>query len=547
MSEFFPAATLETHIGILGKTGSGKSNLAKVIVEGLLDRGQRVCVIDPTGTWWGLRLRRDGTKASNYGAVILGGRHADLPIAAGHGVLVAETVAVAATPVIIDTRTMTVADRTRFFTGFAETLIQVNRGPLTLVIDEAHLFMPQGGAKVGGGAPAMLHAGNNLVSLGRGAGLRIILISQRPAKLHKDSLTQVETLVAMRLIAPQDRRAINDWIGEWASPEKGKDVIASLPSLKTGDAWLWAPELGILDRKHCPLARTFDTGHLRSQKAPDLHPIDLDAIASQLKDATEKAQSNDPRVLRNRITALEKQLAAAQQSSGPSEQDLTLAKKAAVAAAAAEWRRALDPAITALGDLSDSLAEVDADPPPPIVRAAAPVASPPRRVPESLNGEAMPGRLQKILDAVAWWNAARVPKPSRIQVAFMAGQSPRSGAFANYLGELRTRGLVGYPAKGEVELTDDGHRHAQPPAAMATTDELHNAVLGRLPPRLDKILRALIGNYPDAMTRQDLAKTVGQSPTSGAFANYLGELRGLKAVDYPGAGQVRAVDALFLD
>ncbi len=214
MTHPVPAGARDKHIAILGKTGSGKSNLAKTIAEDLLARGARVCVIDPTGTWWGLRLMADGATPSGHPIVIFGGQHADLPVAAAHGEAIARAIGTSSTPAIIDTRQLTVSDRTRFFTGFAETLIQANRGELTLIVDEAHLFMPQSGARVGGGAPAMLHAGNNLVSLGRGVGLRIILISQRPAKLHKDSLTQVETLVAMRLIAPQDRNAIDDWIGE---------------------------------------------------------------------------------------------------------------------------------------------------------------------------------------------------------------------------------------------------------------------------------------------------------------------------------------------
>jgi DNA helicase HerA-like ATPase len=98
------------------------------------------------------------------------------------------------------------------------------------VIDEAHLFAPQAGTRGAGAMPDMLHAANNLISLGRSRGLRIVLISQRPAKVHKDSLTQVESLVAMRLIAPQDRKAVEEWIADQADKETGKEIIASLPS-----------------------------------------------------------------------------------------------------------------------------------------------------------------------------------------------------------------------------------------------------------------------------------------------------------------------------
>ena len=66
-----PATALDKHIAILGKTGSGKSNLAKTIAEHLLARGARFCVIDASGTWWGPRLMADGAAPSGHRIVIL--------------------------------------------------------------------------------------------------------------------------------------------------------------------------------------------------------------------------------------------------------------------------------------------------------------------------------------------------------------------------------------------------------------------------------------------------------------------------------------------
>jgi hypothetical protein len=146
----------------------------------------------------------------------------------------------------------------------------------------------------------MLHAANNLVSLGRSIGLRIVLISQRPAKLHKDSLTQVETLVAMRLIAPQDRDAVADWIADQADKEQGKEIVASLPVLKTGDAWIWSPEAGVLERAHFPLASTYDSGKAPEggAGAPELKPLDLAAVNALLDQAAADIKANDPRQLK---------------------------------------------------------------------------------------------------------------------------------------------------------------------------------------------------------------------------------------------------------
>jgi len=106
---------------------------------------------------------------------------------------------------------MHVGQYTRWFIDFAGTLFTTIKNPLHLIIDEAHHFMPQG--KVPDpDTGKMLHAGNRLMSGGRSRGIRGMLITQRPAKLHKDSLTCADTLIAMRVIAPQDRSAIKDWI-----------------------------------------------------------------------------------------------------------------------------------------------------------------------------------------------------------------------------------------------------------------------------------------------------------------------------------------------
>ena len=49
-----PDAIFEQHIILLGKTRSGKSSTARVLVEYLLDKKQPVCIVDPKGDWWSI-------------------------------------------------------------------------------------------------------------------------------------------------------------------------------------------------------------------------------------------------------------------------------------------------------------------------------------------------------------------------------------------------------------------------------------------------------------------------------------------------------------
>jgi predicted GIY-YIG superfamily endonuclease len=71
---------------------------------------------------------------------VFGGDHGEFPLLGSQGELIAEAIGETPTPAILDTTRMKTTERMRFFTDFADTILRVNRGPLRLVIDEAHLF-----------------------------------------------------------------------------------------------------------------------------------------------------------------------------------------------------------------------------------------------------------------------------------------------------------------------------------------------------------------------------------------------------------------------
>jgi hypothetical protein len=291
----FTPKVLEQHIAILGKTGSGKTVTAKGIVEHLLRKKERVCIIDPVSAWWGLRSDATG-KGEGFPVVVFGGAHGDIPIGGSHGAAVAETVGGSNTPTIIDLKMMSVKDRTKFFTDFAVSIMQKNQGVLHMVIDEAHLFAPKGRVN-SNQAGEMLSETNNLVNGGRGLGFRFILITQRPAKLHNDCLSAIETLVAMRVTLGADRDAIETWIKDCASVQQGKEVLASLPLLPTGEGWVWSPESDILKRTTFPMITTFDSSNpqnLHRTTKVNLSAINLPEIRTRLEQAAGEVVNDDP-------------------------------------------------------------------------------------------------------------------------------------------------------------------------------------------------------------------------------------------------------------
>ena len=557
-----PDAALEKHIGILGTTGSGKSNVAKLVAGELMDRGERVCVLDPTGTWWGMRLNADGSQ-SPYPMVIFGGERGDIPNIAPYGQQIAQTVGTSSTPCIIDMRGLTKADQTRFFTGFAETLLRVNQGVLTLIIDEAHLFAPQGGARVGGGAPAMLHAANNLVALGRGVGLRIVLVSQRAAKLHKDSLTQVQTLIAMRVMAPQDRRAVNDWIGEWADAKDAPDLMPSLPSMKTGEAWVWSPEIGHLECAEFPLVPTFDTGKVTEARAMVLPKIDLDAVSAHMQEVSEEMVSNDPRRMRERIRELERELAKRPDPGPEMRQEMAALREdnKFLRDRVQAWREILGDLAGDAQQLADRLTAAAGEelPMEPVKRPVVDNEPPPVRhkprshqsvAHNSSNGGSPPnatltGPQQRVVNAIAWFEGMHLPNPNRVQVAFMAGYKPNGGAFNNVLGSLRSAGHIEYLSEKRMKLTGPGHELAEYPKRPGTATELHNAVMEKLTGPQRRVLEPLIYQYPGALGYEELAGASGYTASGGAFNNVRGTLRSLGLIDYPERGMARAEDVLF--
>src|SRR5688500_6199055 len=114
MTKTIPDAALNQHIAVLGKTGSGKTYAAKGIVEQLLRDDRQVCVLDPTGAWWGLRLGADG-KGRGFDVVLLGGQHRDIPLAERSAAAVARLVTQQGASVVIDTSGFTVGEYTRWF------------------------------------------------------------------------------------------------------------------------------------------------------------------------------------------------------------------------------------------------------------------------------------------------------------------------------------------------------------------------------------------------------------------------------------------------
>lgn len=301
------------HLGVLGKTGSGKTYASKSLVEELIRARRRVCIIDPTGAWWGLKASADGKRAG-LPVVVLGGEdeYRDLPLTEHTAAAIAGLVGTGGMDVsVLDLSGLSISGQHRFVERFLEELYRVNRGVLHLVIDEADEFAPQSGAP---GTERVLGATARVVQRGRKKGFRAILISQRPAVLNKRVLTQCNALIAMRLPAPQDRKAIEDWVKGQADVEQAAELLGSLSKLTRGEGWIWAPEQDALYRVKFGEISTFDSGRTPDGSETHATPkafaeLDLSGLKSALEESIKEAEANDPKKLQAKINELEEQLA----------------------------------------------------------------------------------------------------------------------------------------------------------------------------------------------------------------------------------------------
>lgn len=544
-----PDAALDDRLAFVGTAGSGKTYNAGTAVERLLTSGARVVIPDPLGVWHGLRLNSDG-KTPAFPVVIFGGAHADLPLTEHAGALIGETVATMAESCIVDLSTLgTKASERRFMLAFLTALYRKTPGdPLHVVFDEADMWAPQMLSDKEGDAAKLLGIMETIVRRGRIKGFIPWLITQRPAVLSKNVLSQVDGLIAMKLTASQDRGALGDWIEGQADRAEGKRILGEMPTLQRGQGVVWIPGRNILTTAMFPRKATFDSSRTpergETKRSLKLKPLDLDALKGKLEKVQEEIKASDPKALRAQIVELERKLRAseAREPAAPA-----IAADAIRTAAFEEGRAAerdvsfhegfaacLDQIKSALGAVelpkrieapkrAASIAPMKRPALPPPPAATRTVAAP----------EGVTGPQMRILEALAFWKGLGFDRPTRAQVGAAASYSPGSGNFGNLLGQLNAAGLVTYPGTGLVSITDAGSALATNVDPRSARDRIGGILTG---PQM-KLLDALPQDG-SPISREDLGEATGYSHTSGNFGNLLGQLRTLSLITYPQTGQV---------
>lgn len=325
-----PVECVTQTIGIVAKKRSGKSYLARRLAEQLHKAGQQVVIVDPKGDWWGILSAADG-KGPGLPIVIIGGERGHVPLESSGGEVVAKLVVEERVSALLDLSLLRKHEVATFMAVFLEQLYRLKaherfRTPVMLLVDEADAIAPQ---KPMPNEARMLGAAEDIVRRGGQRGIGCAMITQRTAVLNKNILTQCQVLIALRTISPQDLAAMNAWIDVHGEPEQRKTLMASLPALPVGDAWVWSPgwptDRGIFQRIHTLPIETFDSGATPKPGQKRVEPkrmadVDLEAVRTQMAATIERAKADDPKELRAQVAALKKQLASVGKGAAPAPQ-----------------------------------------------------------------------------------------------------------------------------------------------------------------------------------------------------------------------------------
>jgi hypothetical protein len=584
----------------IGRKGSGKTYAAGKLVEELIDAKVQCVILDTVGNWYGLRLSADGKKPSGLEIPLLGGLRGDIPLKPEAGHMVADLVTDTGRSIVLDLSQFSFEGRRQFATAFGRQLWQRKKGeahptPLHLIIEECQLIVPEHAPK---GGEMMLHVYEEIIRLGRNYGIGASMISQRPQSVSKEVLNQAEPLLAFQLVGAHERKAVREWV-----THMGLDInlVDELPSLSPGYCWFWSPQwLTVLKKVHVGKKRTLDAsatpkvGDRRVRSNP--RPIDLKGFQDRMTAVIEEAKASDPKLLRQRVLELTRELQAREAERGKKpaaaaavekvKEKRTLVRVPAIKPA--EFRR-IEKITSRLADAVITAKEISENAGGALEAIAAairsthaPAPTPPGRIPIKTfsaakhlpiprndredrafitrpiykrepprrqivgagdvgqtngNGSPLPSGERLVLRAIAQFDQGA----EKNQLAVLTGYKTRTRN--DYIKRLRDRGLIEHQGHllvateaGVAELGPDFER-------LPVGSALQEHWRGRLPAGELKILEILVGRHPDAVPREELDEPSGFAVRTRN--DYLSRLIARRLVTNEAGGMVRASDNLF--
>jgi hypothetical protein len=280
---------------VTGKSGSGKSNTANVIAEELLKQNFPLMIIDTDGEYYGLKEK--------FELLHVGADEAcDLQINVHHAPKLAQLALEENVPIILDVSGYLDGDEANEI--IAETVKRLFmkekslKKPFLLLVEEIHEYLPEKGGTDECGQILI-----RVAKRGRKHGLGLCGMSQRPANVKKDYITQCDWLVWHRLTWDNDTKVV----ARLLSDEKAEEI----QDLDAGEAFLVTDWDNLVQKVKFRRKETFDAGAtptLDDFERPELKSVGEDLVAELQEISDAEGGISDEELADERVDHLREQL-----------------------------------------------------------------------------------------------------------------------------------------------------------------------------------------------------------------------------------------------
>lgn len=220
----FPLDFVRDKIFLTGITGSGKSWTGGLLMEEINRVGLQFVCFDVLGAHGGLSQLPNVEELSPKG-----GESVNIK-----GLI--DRLGKEPTSFVIDISDLGLDKQQQLVRDYCDDLLQAKLGKGVMTIfEECQDFVPQQGK------PVSFDGIVRLCKLGRQNGYGVCLISQRPASVSKEALSQCSTYMIHNLINHRDLKAVEDQMGFGTDKSQVKKVLGGISAAQQGEVVCYSP------------------------------------------------------------------------------------------------------------------------------------------------------------------------------------------------------------------------------------------------------------------------------------------------------------------
>ncbi len=531
---------LKTRLLVQANSGGGKSYLLRKILEQTHGDIQQI-VLDMEGEFATLREKYD---------YVLVGKDGDIGINLKIASLLPRKLLELNTSAIIDLYELKHHERILFVKRFLEAMVNTPKSlwkPCMVVVDEAHIFAPEKSKS------ESMSAVVDLATRGRKRGFVAVLATQRISKLSKDVCAEMINKLIGRTGLDIDMKRAADELGFVT-----KQQMLELRNLDPGEFFAFGPAISrsVTRIKVNKVVTTHpEAGEYQMERPVPPPRKRVKSVLQKLDNLPQEADEELRTVgeLQSKIRMLKREL----QKKPKPEVDtgaITKARHQGAEAARNEAVEVMKQLTTDLGERDSTLEQIASLATVPKkgrtikLRELSGEFVARRSIQQALpvdngNGPLRAGAM-RMLKAVAMLHPHPITKS---QIATLSAFSVKGGTFSTYLSELKRCGWLEQNHNGFISITDEGLANVgDVPPLPTDPNEIVEMWAVKFRSGAARMLRTIAGEYPESISKDNLAEMTGFTASGGTFSTYLSELRRNGLIEVGGL-EVRARKEMFLE